>query len=138
VATPAWRKDEVGFRNRTGSCNQSKQPRRAASETAEEEEGCLGPRDRRGEGGRGGVPVGPWERGCRAPWRGLRSCARHRRSSCSPRVASAPPLPWLGELRLSASSGWVEVADDQKAEANNCFSFTEGCVINGTSPRQLG
>jgi hypothetical protein len=51
VATPAWRNDEVGFRNRTGSCNT---PKHTGDQT----------RDRAGRRGRevGGAAVF-WDRG---------------------------------------------------------------------------
>ena len=78
VATPAWRNDEVGFRNRTGSCNTPKHKRDQTREPhGKEGEGSwkggsvLGSR----MGGAQTAPLGP---GCRAPWRGLRSCAQRR------------------------------------------------------------
>lgn len=59
-ATPAWRNDEVGFRNSTGSCNQRNRATTATAATGSEtaqEEGCPEPgvlgSERRGSDQRG-------------------------------------------------------------------------------------
>ena len=75
VATPAWRNDEVGFRNRTGSCNtpqtHARSNQRPRGQGSWNRGSVLGSRME-------GARTAPWGPGCRAPWRGRCSCAQPR------------------------------------------------------------
>ena len=92
-ATPAWRNDEVGFRNSSGSCNQTRHGHHRRRIRAPRGKKATG-EPTAASGGSGLESTVPWGRGSRAPWRGRRSCGPPLRSSCWPPGASAPPPPW--------------------------------------------